>query len=107
MLQSPQANAEPTTAETRLRRNRIASVVLIIAVVLVVGWTWVASPARKVDRTETTASAGSAMQAPAANNPEAMPHTLRPVWSTESSASTSTHTISPAPLVMDNSPHRC
>lgn len=103
MLQSPQANAEPTTAETRLRRNRIASVILIIAVVLVIGWTWVASPARKVDRTETTASAGSAMQAPAANDPEAMPHTLRPVWSTESSASTSTHTISPAPLVMDNS----
>lgn len=103
MPQSPKANAETTAAETRLRRNRIASAILIIAVVLVIGWTWAASPARKVDRSETTAPASSATQAPAANDPEAMPHTLRPVWSTESSASTGAHTVSPTPLVMDTS----
>lgn len=100
MPQSPQASAKSTTAGTRLRHNRIASAILILAVILVIGWTWVASPARKVDRTEATAPTDIASQSPAANDPEAMPHALRPVWSTESSVSGGAHTISPMPLVM-------
>lgn len=105
MPSSTSTHATNPDEATRMRRNRIASALIIVAVVLIIGWTWWASPARKVDRSESVATTtGSTMgQSPAAGDPAALPRALNPVWSTATSSSTNPHLTSPAPLVLGTS----
>ncbi|MDO5030770.1 MAG: hypothetical protein Q4E11_09375 [Corynebacterium sp.] len=95
--------AVDSDASTRLRRNRIASALIIVAVVLVIGWTWWSSPARNVDRSQSAATASTMGQSPVAGDPAAMPRALNPVWSTATSSSTDSHLTSPTPLVLGTS----
>ena len=80
---------------SRQNRNRIASALLIVAVIAVIAWTWYDSPARRVDHTIAEGPAAGDL---VSNRPlleEKNPRQLRTLWQTTSR----TAGIEPEPIV--------
>lgn len=101
MHRPPFAANDDTEDNARLRRNRVFSTLIIVTVILVIGWTWLVSPARKVDRTEASyLPAPASSPSAGAQDATLMPSGLRAMWATDSSISETLPSTSPSPLVM-------